>query len=245
MSTRGGVLMAGACFRTLARIAPERFAILRMRVLAAEARKPVRGDGMFEKDRPRPYLADKAVRDLEPGDQRPLPRLQAPGQHRNAHSRAEVDQRHDIVQVVAVIVLVRARDQQMLAGDTRRVRELFEMQPALVRAVRQRPVDDRLDRRQVSFPIGDQERVAPHPALRRNEQAERRKPILIDEMLEHHRRRLDGVIEIVDALGVRGNDAQRVRSGPVFGGRDNLGLRQWARQASVVGRDRQTCRLIE
>ena len=81
--------------------------------------------------------------------------------------------------------------------------------------------------------------------LRRNEQAERRKPILIDEMLEHHRRRLDGVIEIVDALGVHGNDAQRVRSGPVFGGRDNLGLRQWARQASVVGRDRQTCRLIE
>src|SRR3984957_8275356 len=117
---------------------------------------------------------------------------------------------------MAVIVLVRARDQQMLAGDTRRAREPLEMEQALMRPVRQRPVDDRLDRRQVSLPIGDQEGVAPDSSLWRNEQAERRKPILVDEMLEHHRWRMDGVIEIVDAFSVRRNDAERVRSGPVF-----------------------------
>ena len=133
----------------------------------------------------------------------------------------------------------------MLARDTRRAREPFEMQPALMRPVRQRPVDDRLDRRQVSLPKRDQERVAPDSALRRNEQAERRKPILVDEMLEHHRRRMDGVIEIVDALGVRRIDAERMRSGPVFARRNDLALRERGRQASLIGRDRQMCRLIE
>jgi len=54
--------------------APERFAALRMRVLTAETVEPVRGDRMFEKDRPRPDLADNTLRDVEPRDQSPLPR---------------------------------------------------------------------------------------------------------------------------------------------------------------------------
>ena len=95
---------------------------------------------MFEKDRPWPDLSDEALRDLEPGDQSPLPGSQPPGQHWRAHSRAEIDQRHDIVQIVAVIVLVRPGDQQMLAGDARRARKPFEMEPALARSVRQRPL---------------------------------------------------------------------------------------------------------
>jgi hypothetical protein len=53
------------------------------------------------------------------------------------------------------------------------------------------------------------------------------------------------VIDIVDALGVRRNDAERVRSGPVLARRDDLALRERGRQASLVGHDRQMCRLIE
>ncbi len=133
----------------------------------------------------------------------------------------------------------------MLAGDTRRAGEPFEMEPALMRAVRQRPVDDRLDRRQVTLPIGDQERVAPHAAFWRNEQAERRKPVLIDEMLERHRRRMDGVIEIVDALGVGRNDAERVRSGPVLARRDDLASRERRRQSPFIGDERQIRRFVK
>src|ERR1700722_7511121 len=102
-----------------------------MRVLAVEAREPVRGDRMFEKDRPWPNLSDEALRDLEPGDQSPLPRSQPPGQHWRAHSRAELDQRHNIVQIMAVIVLVGPGDQQMLAGEAGRAREWLEMEPPL------------------------------------------------------------------------------------------------------------------
>ena len=58
-------------------------------------------------------------------------------------------------------------------------------------------------------------------------------------MLERHRRRMDGVIDIVDALGVRRIDAERVRSRPVFAGRDDLALRERGRQASLVRDDGQ------
>ncbi len=119
------------------------------------------------------------------------------------------------------------------------------MQPALVRPVRQRPVDDRLDRRQVPLPIWEQARVAPDSALWRDEQAERRKPVLIDQMLERHRRRMDSVIEIVDALGVGRNDAERVCPRPVFAGRDNLALRERGRRSSFIGDDRQSRRFVE
>jgi hypothetical protein len=87
--------------------------------------------------------------------------------------------------------------------------------------------------------------VAPDSALWRNEQAERRKPVLIDEMLEHHRRRMDGMVDIVDALGVRRNDAERVRSGLVLARRDDLALRERGRQSSFIGDDRQICRFIK
>ena len=72
---------------------------------------------MFEKDWPWPNLSDEALWRLEPGDQSPLPRSRPPSQHWRAHSRAELDQRHNIVQIMAVIVLVRPGNQQMLAGD--------------------------------------------------------------------------------------------------------------------------------
>src|SRR5580704_8879634 len=100
---------------------------------------------MFEKDWPWPNLADEALRDLEPGDQSPLPRSQPPSQHWRAHPRAELDQRHNIVQIMAVIVLVGPGDHQMLASDTRRACEPLEMEPALQPSVRLRPLDDRLD----------------------------------------------------------------------------------------------------
>src|SRR5580700_6939332 len=137
---------------------------------------------MFEEDRLWPNLADEALRDLEPGDQSPLPRSQPPSQHWRAHSRAELDQRHNIVQIMAVIVLVGPGDQQMLTGDTRRARESLEMEPALQRSVRLRPLDDRLDRRQVPLPEGAEERMVPDATLRRNQEAEGREPVLIDEV---------------------------------------------------------------
>src|SRR6202453_5389139 len=96
-----------------------------MRVLSVVAREPVRGDRMFEKAGPWSNLSDEALGYLEPGEQSPLPRSQRPGQHWRAHSRAEVDQRNDVVQIMAVIVLVGPGDQQMLAGATRRARELI------------------------------------------------------------------------------------------------------------------------
>ena len=214
----------------------EQFAARRMRVLAAEAGEPVGRDRMFEKDGPRPDLADESLRDAEPRDQSPLPWPQSPGQHRNAHFRAEIDQRNDVVQIVAIVVLVRTGDEQMLARDARRALEAFEMQPKLAGPVRQRVVDDRLDRRQVPFPKRHEERVAPDPALRRNEHAKRRKPVLIGEMLQHHRRRVDGVIDIVEALGVVPRiDAERMHPRPVLDRRDDLALRERRRQAALEG----------
>ena len=135
------------------------------------------------------------------------------------------------MQIVAVIVLVRTGDQQMLAGDARRAR-------AVRWSRRPRVPSGRLPKR-------DDERVAPDSALWRNEQAERRKPVLIDEMLEHHRRRLDGMIDIMDALVVGRIDAERMGSGPVLARRHDLALRPRGRQASLVGYDRQICRFVK
>src|SRR3984957_14852946 len=165
---------------------------------------------MFEEDRLWPKLSDEALRALEPGDQSPLPRSERPSQHWRAHSRAELDQRHNIVQIMAVIVLVRPGDQQMLAGDARRARESLEMEPPLKRSVRQGPPDDRLYRRQVPRLKGAKERMAPDATLRRNQKAEGWKPILIDKVLERHRRRMSVVINVMDAFGVRRIDAERM-----------------------------------
>src|ERR1700735_3176252 len=181
---------------------------------------------MLEKDRPWPNLSDEALRYLEPGDQSPLPRSQPPSQHWRAHSYAELDQRHNIVQIMAVIVLVRPGNQQMLAGDARRARKSLEMEPPLQRSVRQRPLDDRLDRRQVPLLKGAKERMAPDATLRRNQEAEGGEPVLIDEVLKRHRRRMNGVIDVMDALLARRIDAERVQSGRVLRRRDDLALGQ-------------------
>ncbi len=119
------------------------------------------------------------------------------------------------------------------------------MQPALARPVRRRPLDDRLDRRQVPIPKRDDERVAPDTALGRNEETERRKPVLIDEMLERHRWRLDIVIDIVDALRIRRIDAERMQPGLVLRSRDHLASRERGRQAFLIGDDSQICRFVE
>src|SRR5580692_669886 len=154
-----------------------------MRVLAVQAREPVRGDRVFEKDWPWPNLSDEALWRLKPGNQSSLPWPQSPGQHWRAHPRAEIDQRNDVVQI-----------------------------------------------------------MAPNSTLWRNEQAERRKPILIDEMLERDRWRIDGVIDVMDALRVRRIDAERMHPGRVLGTRDDLALRERGRQASLIGDDCQICR---
>jgi hypothetical protein len=87
--------------------------------------------------------------------------------------------------------------------------------------------------------------MAPDLTFGRNEQAEGRKPVLIDEMLERHRRRIDGVIDIMDALLIRRIDAERMQSGPVLRGRNDLALRERGRQAPLIGDDRQIRRLVE
>jgi hypothetical protein len=64
-------------------------------------------------------------------------------------------------------------------------------------------------------------------------------------MLERHRRRMDGVFDIVDPLVVPRIDGERVHSGPVLGGRDDLALRARGGQAFPVGDDLEIGRLVE
>jgi hypothetical protein len=87
--------------------------------------------------------------------------------------------------------------------------------------------------------------MAPDATLWRNQQAEGRKPVLIDDMLKRHRRRMDGVIDIMDALGVRRIDAERMHMGAVLGRRDDLALRERGRQAFLIGDDRQIRRFVK
>ena len=119
------------------------------------------------------------------------------------------------------------------------------MEPALARSVRQRSVGDRLDRRQVPLLKRTQEGMAPNSTLWRNEETECWKPILIDEMLKRHRRRMHGVIEIVDALRVRRIDAERMHPGPVFDRRHDLASRERRRHAALVRDDGQICRFVK
>ncbi len=115
--------------------------VLWMGVLAAHAAVAVADDRVFEQDRPRPNLADEAFGDVEPGDQRALPGFQGPGQHRRAHFRAEMDERDDVEQVVAVVRLLGIRDQQMLAVDNRSAGKPFREEERLPGSVRPRPVE--------------------------------------------------------------------------------------------------------
>ena len=240
MSTRGGVLVAGACFRTLARIRANAsrfwgcaFWLLRpvnlFEVIACSRKT---GLGLISRMRP--------SGDLEPGDQSPLPRPQA-----SRSALARPFSRRD-----RSAARYRADNGRNCACPSPAI---SKCSPAIrgARASRSRCsrrsrvpsgsgrstialIDDRYPSRK-----GTEERMAPDAALRRNEKAERRKPILIDEMLERHRRRMDGVIDVVDALGVRRIDAERMQSGPVLRRRDDLALRERGRQASLIGDDRQ------
>ena len=83
-----------------------------------DAAMAVADDGVLQKDRPRPDFANEPGGDVEPRDQRPLPGFQRPGQHRDAHRRAEMDQGDDVEQIVPEIRLLGIGDQEMLAGNS-------------------------------------------------------------------------------------------------------------------------------
>ena len=123
--------------------------------------------------------------------------------------------------------------------------EPLPVEPVLSRSVGQRAVDDRLDRRQEAILKGPQERMAPNLPFRRNEEAEGRKPVLIDEMLERHRRRIDGMIDIVDALSRRRIHAERMQSRPVLARLDDHALSERRGKAAGIGDDRQLRRMID
>ena len=202
---------------------------------------------MFEKDRPWPDLADEALRDFEPGDQSPLPRPQASrsasARPFSRRDRSAARYRADSGRNCACPSPTISRCSPAIRG-ARASRSRWSRRSRVPSA--SRPLDDRLDRREIPLPIGDEERVAPDTALGRNEQAERRKPILIDEMLERHRRRMDVVIEIVHALRVRRIDAERMQSGPVLRRSGTTShCESGRRQASLIGDDRQIRRLVE
>ena len=199
---------------------------------------------MFEKDRPRLDLADEPRGRVESGDHRALPRPQRPAQHGDAHRRAEMDQRRDVKQVMAEIMLVRPGDHEVLAGDDGRPREPLRVEPVLLRAVGRRAVDDRLDRGQEAVLKRPQERMAPDPPLRRNHEAEGRKPILVDKVLERHRRSVDDMVDVVDAFGRRRVQAERMQSCPVLAGLDDHALSERRGKAALVGDDRQLRRMI-
>ncbi len=198
--------------------------MLRVRVLGAHSAHAIADDRMFEEYRARLDFPDQPRRDIKPGDERALPRLQCPGQHWRAHACAQVNERNDVQHVMAEIRLVRIGDQQMLPGQCWNAAEPLPVEPVLSRSIGRGAVDDRLDRRQEAILKGPQERMAPNQPFRRNEEAESRKPVLIDEMLERHRRRVDGMIEIVDALGRRRIHALRMQSRPVLARLDDHAL---------------------
>ena len=199
---------------------------------------------MFEKHRLGLDFPDQPRGDVEPGDQRPLPGPQRPGQHGHAHPGAEVDQGNDVEQVVAIIRLVGAGEEKMLPRYPGNALEPVRIEQMLVASVGQRPVHDRLDPRQEAILKRPEVGVAPNLALLRNEQAEVGEPVLVGEVLEHHRRRIDGMVDIMDALVLRRVDAERVQSGPILARRENLALRQRRREAAGKGNERQLGRRV-
>ncbi len=100
--------------------------------------------------------------------------------------------------------------------------------------VRRRPVDDRLDRRQEILPERAEEGVAPDLTLLRDQEPERRKPVLIDEMLERHRRGVDDMVDVVHRFGRRRIDAERMELRPILAGFDDRALHERGREAPLV-----------
>ena len=115
-NSRRGRSAAGACFSMFARMRGKDLLGLRVGVDRSRARVPVAGDRMFEKYRLRLDFPDQTRRNVEPGDERALPWPKRPGQHRHAHLDAEMDQRNDVEQVMAIVRLIGAGEEQMFAG---------------------------------------------------------------------------------------------------------------------------------
>ncbi len=216
-----------------------------MRVLAADPAQPVADDRMLQKDRSRLDFQDQPRTDFESRQQRALPGPQRPGQHGDAHFRAEMNERHDVEHVMSEIGEVRIGDEKVFARYSRNPAEPLLVQIVLQRSVRRGPIDDRLDGRQKAVLKGPKERMAPYQTVPRNEEAERRVPVLIDEVFQRHRRRMDGVIGVVDALGRGRIDAERVQLQVVLSFLDDGALRQRGRETARKGNHGQLGRSID
>ena len=199
---------------------------------------------MLEKHRLRLDLPDQPWRNVHPGDNRALPWPQRPGQHRHAHLDAEVNQGNDVQQVVAVVRLVRAGEEKIFARYSRNPRQPVLVEQMLFASVGQRPVNDRLDPRQEAVLKRPQVRMAPNLSLLRDQQAEVGEPVLVGEVLQHHRRRVDCMIDIVDPLVLGRIHTKRMQSGPILARREDLALRQRRGETSGKGNDRQFGRRI-
>jgi len=228
MSTRGGVRIAGAFALHVGReLRAESFAVLGRRI-CCEARDPFRVIGMFGNTGRAPDLADdirwypraRAI-------QRALPSFMGSMSASNAHSSAprsiagryRADSGRNCACPSPEISMMFARHNEA------RVLSRSRFQPALVRAVRHRPVDDRLIRRDGPPNRGRQKKMAPDAAPYEIKQPTP-ETILVDEVpsvIAGH----DRVSEIVDALFFfLPNDAEAGAFGPVFARRNDLALRE-------------------
>ena len=146
-SRRFGVSTPGAALRTLARIVSKAcrccgwafWLLIPLWRLLTIACSSFTGAGRISLISP--------GRHVEPVDQAALPGLWRPGQHRGAKGRAEVDQRRDVEQVMAIVGLLGIGDEEPRLGDPRRVREPVREEQRLARPVRPGALDDLLDRR--------------------------------------------------------------------------------------------------
>ena len=77
--------------------------------------------------------------------------------------------------------------------------------------------------------------MAPDEALLRDQQPELGKPVLLDEMLERQRRRVDRMIDVVHRLGRRRIDGERMQCRPIFAGLDDRALRSGGGSRSANG----------
>ncbi len=87
--------------------------------------------------------------------------------------------------------------------------------------------------------------MAPDETLFRDQEPERGMPVLIDEMLQRHRRRADGMVDIMHALGRRRIDAERMRLRPVLAGLDDRALSHRRGEPAFERNARQLRRLVD
>src|SRR6516165_8323650 len=142
--------------------------VLRMRVLGGDTAMPVADDRVFEENRPRVDLADQPRLNVESRQELALPRLQRPGQHGNADSRSEMNERNDVEHIVPEIGLVGIGDEEPFAGYPWSPAEPSLVEIMRPRSIWKRSVDDRLDGRQKALLERPEERVPPDQAIPRN-----------------------------------------------------------------------------